>query len=53
MRTQKNIQDLLRDLIIVVSKMKFNEKNISMYMNKKRELIIRINAGRIECISEK
>lgn len=44
----KDLQKVIRDMIIIVSKMKFTDKNISMHYNKKKELIIKINAGIIE-----
>lgn len=39
---------IIQDLMVALSKMKFTEKNISVYYNKKRELIIRVNAGKIK-----
>jgi len=41
----RNIQEILSDLMILLSKIKFTDKNISMYYNKKGELIVKINVG--------
>ena len=44
-KKEKSLQKMLESFVACIAKIKFTDKNISMYRNKKKELIVRINAG--------
>ena len=49
MKKMRKLQYVIMDIINIISARKDLDKITSMYYNKKKELIVKINLGVVEC----